>query len=63
MDRAHRIGQTGTVFAFRLIARGTVEEKVLDLQESKRRLAASLLDAASVAPEALTREDLEFLLS
>ena len=37
IDRTHRIGQTKPVFAYRLIARGTVEEKVLALQESKRR--------------------------
>src|SRR3954462_12723418 len=36
IDRAHRIGQTRRVFAYRLIARDTVEEKVLQLQQSKR---------------------------
>ena len=36
IDRAHRIGQTRQVFAYRLIARGTVEEKVLELQQNKR---------------------------
>ena len=39
IDRAHRIGQTRQVFAYRLIARDTVEEKVLELQKSKRDLA------------------------
>ena len=38
IDRAHRIGQTRQVFAYRLIARDTVEEKVLELQQSKRDL-------------------------
>ena len=39
IDRAHRIGQTRPVFAYRLIARDTVEEKVLQLQSAKRDLA------------------------
>jgi hypothetical protein len=44
-DRSHRIGQTRAVFAYRLIARGTIEEKVLALQESKRALADALIAA------------------
>ena len=39
IDRSHRIGQTRPVFAYRMIARDTVEEKVLELQNSKRELA------------------------
>jgi hypothetical protein len=51
IDRAHRIGQTRPVFAFRLIARDTVEEKVLELQATKRRLADAIVraDEASFA--------------
>ncbi len=45
VDRAHRIGQTRNVFAYRLIARDTVEEKVLELQASKRDLAAAIIQA------------------
>ena len=45
VDRAHRIGQTRNVFAYRLIAQGTVEEKVLELQASKRDLAAAIIQA------------------
>ena len=45
IDRAHRIGQTRPVFAFRLIARDTVEEKVLELQATKRRLAEAIVRA------------------
>jgi SNF2 family DNA or RNA helicase len=41
VDRAHRIGQTRPVFTYRLIARDTVEEKVLELQKTKRDLAAT----------------------
>jgi len=43
VDRAHRIGQTRQVFAYRLIARDTVEEKVLELQKTKRDLAAAII--------------------
>jgi len=43
IDRTHRIGQARNVFAYRLVARGTVEEKVIELQKSKRALAESIL--------------------
>ncbi len=63
IDRAHRIGQTRRVFAYRLIARDTVEEKVLQLQEGKRALAEAIISADANLIRALTREDLERLLS
>jgi hypothetical protein len=63
VDRAHRIGQTKQVFAYRLIARDTVEEKVLQLQESKRGLAAAIINADQSLIRDLKREDLELLLS
>jgi SNF2 family DNA or RNA helicase len=63
IDRAHRIGQTRQVFAYRLIARGTVEEKVLQLQQSKRDLADAIITADNSVVRNLTREDLELLLS
>jgi SNF2 family DNA or RNA helicase len=63
VDRTHRIGQTRAVFAYRLIARDTVEEKVLELQESKRGLADSVISADESLIRTLTREDLELLLS
>ena len=43
IDRAHRIGQTQPVFAYRMIARDTVEEKILELQRSKKKLADVIL--------------------
>jgi superfamily II DNA or RNA helicase len=56
-DRAHRIGQTRPVMVYRLVARETVEEKILQLQEKKRALfEAALGDAGAAA--ALTRDDL-----
>ena len=63
IDRAHRIGQTRQVFAYRLIARDTVEEKVLALQQSKRDLADAIISADNSMMRNLTREDLALLLS
>lgn len=63
IDRAHRIGQTNQVFAYRLIARDTIEEKVLQLQAAKRDLADAILTADSSILRALNKEDLELLLS
>jgi SNF2 family DNA or RNA helicase len=63
IDRAHRIGQTRKVFAYRLIARDTVEEKVLELQNTKRALADAIINADNRLIRSLGREDLELLLS
>jgi SNF2 family DNA or RNA helicase len=63
IDRTHRIGQSRRVFAYRLIARGTVEEKVLALQEGKRKLADAILEADASGLRTLRKEDLERLLS
>ena len=63
IDRAHRIGQTRQVFAYRLISRDTVEEKVLALQQTKRDLAEAIITADNSVMRNLTREDLEVLLS
>ena len=63
IDRAHRIGQTRPVFAYRLICKGTVEEKVLELQKSKRDLADAIIGEDNRLIGTLQREDLELLLS
>jgi SNF2 family DNA or RNA helicase len=63
IGRAHRIGQTNQVFAYRLIARGTVEEKVLELQDTKRDLADAIVGANEGLVRNMGREDLELLLS
>jgi superfamily II DNA or RNA helicase len=63
IDRSHRIGQTRHVFAYRLISRDTVEQKILDLQQKKRDLADAILNADNKMLRNLTRDDLEFLLS
>ncbi len=51
-DRAHRIGQTNVVTSIKLIARDTVEHRVLQMQEKKRALLSGLLDAEAPAPTA-----------
>jgi SNF2 family DNA or RNA helicase len=63
VDRAHRIGQTRRVFAYRLICRDTVEEKIIELQRSKRELADAIVSADNSLIRSLTAEDLQLLLS
>jgi SNF2 family DNA or RNA helicase len=63
VDRAHRMGQTRKVFAYRLIAAGTVEEKILALQADKRRLADAIITEDNSLVADLTAEDLKMLLS
>jgi SNF2 family DNA or RNA helicase len=63
VDRAHRIGQMLPVFAYRLITRETVEEKVLELQKVKRDLAAAIITADNSLIRNLQPEDLAALLS
>ncbi len=63
IDRAHRIGQQQTVFATRLIAADTVEQKVLELQAKKKGLADAILNADNAGVSSITREDLELLLA
>jgi SNF2 family DNA or RNA helicase len=61
-DRAHRIGQTRVVTSYKLIAAGTVEEKVLSLQTEKRALLAGVFEASDAAAAKLSLADLKFLL-
>jgi SNF2 family DNA or RNA helicase len=63
IDRAHRIGQTRHVFAYRLIASDTVEQHVLQLQQTKRALADAIINADNSLIRNLGREDLELLLT
>jgi superfamily II DNA or RNA helicase len=63
IDRAHRIGQSRRVFAYRLITRDTVEEKVLALQATKRELADAIISADNSVLRNITGEDLMTLLS
>lgn len=62
IDRAHRIGRTRRVIATRLVARNTIEEKILALQASKRALADAILTADRGGLASIGREELELLL-
>ena len=62
-DRAHRIGQTQSVWVIKLVAQGTIEERILVLQERKAQLASSLYDTSAGRKEPLfTESDLDELL-
>ena len=61
-DRAHRIGQTRVVTSYKLIAAGTVEEKVLALQDEKRALLANVFEASDALSAKLSLADLRSLL-
>lgn len=63
IDRTHRIGQTKNIFAYRMICKDTVEDKILQLQEKKRLLAADLITDDTGFVKSLTREDIEYLFS
>ena len=63
IDRTHRIGQTKNIFAYRLICKDTLEEKMLQLQEHKRALANDLVSDDSAFQKRLTKDDIEFLFS
>ncbi|MCA9697571.1 MAG: SWF/SNF helicase family protein, partial [Myxococcales bacterium] len=58
-DRAHRIGQTRPVMVYKLVAADTVEDKILELQDRKRRLFQATVDADRLEVDALSRADLE----
>ena len=62
IDRSHRIGQTRTVNAYRLISPGTVEEKIWDLQQRKAQTIADVLGEKGFATN-LTKTDLDYLFS
>ena len=62
-DRAHRIGQLKPVFVYKLIAQGTVEERIVRLQERKHALASQLYTEKNAAPLQLDAADLEMLFA
>lgn len=61
-DRAHRIGQKNTVEVIKLISRGTIEEKIYDLQEKKRNLIAEILQSDEKTKTTLTEQDIREIL-
>jgi len=62
IDRAHRIGQENKVFTYKFITKNTVEEKILNLQKRKVRLAADLITTEESFVKDLSKEDIELLL-
>ncbi|KIC96350.1 DEAD/DEAH box helicase [Flavihumibacter solisilvae] len=63
IDRTHRIGQTKNIFAYRMICKDTIEDKILQLQDRKRVLARDLIADDEGFVKNLTREDVEYLFS
>ncbi len=63
VDRSHRMGQDRTVFSYKLITKGTIEEKILKLQEEKSRLFEKLISSDSASVKSLTEKDIEYILS
>jgi len=63
IDRTHRIGQTQTVFAYQMICKDTVEEKIMQLQQRKKKLATELIGEEEGFVKGLTEDDIEFLFS
>jgi len=61
IDRTHRIGQNKKVFAYKMICKDTVEEKIIELQKRKKDLASDLITEESGFVKKLTRDDVEFL--
>lgn len=62
-DRAHRIGQKQVVTVYRLVTEGTIEEKIIDIQERKRQLAEQILEGEGMDSITFSREELMELLS
>jgi non-specific serine/threonine protein kinase len=63
IDRTHRIGQTQKVFAYKMICKDTVEEKILQLQQKKKSLSKELISEEKSFIKKLTKDDVEFLFS
>ena len=63
IDRTHRMGQDKTVFCYRLITKGTIEDKILQLQAKKQQLFDQLLSGDEGSVKKLSEEDIHFILS
>jgi non-specific serine/threonine protein kinase len=63
IDRTHRIGQTKNIFAYRMICKDSIEDKILQLQDRKRLLAKDLIADDDGFVKSLSREDVEYLFS
>ena len=62
IDRAYRLGQDKTVFAYKMIMRNTIEEKILKLQEIKNKLLDDLISEDNLSTKNLSKNDIEFIL-
>ena len=62
VDRAHRIGQTKKVLVYKMITKGTIEEKILSLQQTKRDIFENVIDGGQSVLQTLTSEQLRELL-
>lgn len=62
IDRAYRLGQDKTVFAYKMIMRNTIEEKILKLQEMKNKLLDDLISEDNLSTKNLSKNDIEFIL-
>lgn len=63
IDRTHRIGQEKNIFAYRMICKDTIEDKIMQLQDKKRALAKDLIADDTSFVKSLTKEDVEYLFS
>jgi SNF2 family DNA or RNA helicase len=63
IDRTHRIGQKNNIFAYKMICKGSVEEKILLLQEKKLGISKEIISEDSAFFKKLTKEDIHFLFS
>ena len=62
VDRAHRMGQQNTVFSYKLITKGTIEEKILELQSQKQDMTDMIISGDEGGLKELSSADLEFIL-
>ena len=61
IDRTHRIGQTKNIFAYKMICRDTIEEKIVSLQQKKKQLSEDLVSEEEGFVKQLSQEDITFL--
>jgi SNF2 family DNA or RNA helicase len=62
IDRTHRIGQNNQVFAYRMICKNTIEEKIIKMAQRKKVIAEDLVTAEEGFVKSLTMEDVAYLL-
>lgn len=63
IDRTHRIGQTKKIFAYKMICKDSIEEKIIQLQDKKKAIAADIIKEENGFMKKLTKDDIEFLFS